>query len=191
LFSSYETSYFWFLKRFFLFNNLQTNLINFNFKPLNHSNTINSLPLNLIFLKVNYLLKADLILNINFNNFFSTGKLLPGNVIKSDFIPNKDNLLLYSESDLFSLDDELILSNLFISTNSSNNPYFSSYETLNMDASSVHKFKECEYHPQTTLSNSLGKLGSDVGLNSDLHTLYYPSINMLILKDLKTFFNLN
>jgi hypothetical protein len=65
LFSFYETSYFWFVFDFFFFNNLKTNSILFNFKPVNTLNKSNFYAFNLKMLKLNFFLKTNSLLNKN------------------------------------------------------------------------------------------------------------------------------
>ena len=107
----YENSYFFNLKRFFLFNNLGTQHMQLNKKnPLNtqHLPILNSPRISSKFTSV---FKNNEIINHHLTNL---------NPLNNEILYNKNVVLASSEQDLFSYDDELILLNL---TNSSLNKW--------------------------------------------------------------------
>lgn len=183
LLNFYEKSYFWYLKRFYLFNNLSTNQITSTFfkntfkntnqtlnKSLNIVSTQNTL--NSLLLKSYSLTNVDFITSdyVNFNNLSTT------NTVTNNF--NKDLLNLKKEDDLLNLDNLEILNNLtgsltfkkptilFYKSDSYNTDV---YKFLDFNLSNELNNNTKVSNNKITFSNLLNK--SDIIFNKDLYLL--------------------
>ena len=152
LFSFYEVSYFWFLKRFYLFNNLTTNSFNYPLSARESSHSTQSIDSSTHFYKLTSMLKSHTLVNYTLDNF--TNDSLNSNNLPYTSTSFKDVILLRSEAELVTLEDDSIILdlftnslinnsvNVFSSTTSTNNPSFSTTLTpLTLQPTSVNKSK--------------------------------------------------
>jgi hypothetical protein len=123
-FTFYETSYFWFVKRFYNFNNLSTNVFSFNLTNKLNS-PIQAKTLESTYdLKISSLLRTTSLVNFNFNNFTpSVQNSTNGSNIKTSNT-FKDLLNIQYDSDLLSIQDEEVLAVLNISSTQKNIFYY-------------------------------------------------------------------
>jgi len=139
LFSFYEVSYFWFLKRFYLFNNLSTNKFSYSLSnKLNVDDKLNT-NTNIYLLKLTSILKSNLISNYAFDNFSIVNNTIP--TLHSNITKSKDLIVLRSESDLINLEDDSIMMDLFTNSVSNSSVNIFSPNLTNISHLSSTSFK--------------------------------------------------
>ena len=111
LFSFYEVSYFWFLKRFYLFNNLTTNSFNYPLAARESSHATQSINSSTHFYKLTSMLKSHTLVNYTLDNF--PNDFLNSNNLLHAPTSFKDVILLRSEAELVTLEDDSIILDLF------------------------------------------------------------------------------
>jgi hypothetical protein len=150
LFNFYENSYFWYLKRFYLFNTLPSNSIKSKLNLNKSKNLINDKNSSKYSTILSYFLNSSYINlslyshfsdnNVNFFNFYSNFNLNNLNNLK-------DLYLLNNESDLLTKDNLNLLYWLTSTSNKNNNLVFFNYlNLLNTDSKlpSVFFYKKNE-----------------------------------------------
>lgn len=123
LFNSYEKSYFWFLKRFYLFNNLSTNKVSISLKPRLVSRKQSYNKLNSYRLILTSLLRSDTLVNLNFQTpvLFNN---LPTNPQLTYLFNIQDVSLSHHENELVSSDDDLLLADFSANSGLLNRSYY-------------------------------------------------------------------
>ena len=135
LFSFYEVSYFWFLKRFYLFNNLTTNSFSYPLSAREEFEVNPSVDSNPHFFKLTSILKSNSLVNYTMDNF--TSSLSQSSSVLQQNTSFKDLVLLRSEADLVTLEDDSIILDLFTNslTNNSVNVFSSTTLTTSQNFS--------------------------------------------------------
>jgi hypothetical protein len=134
LLNFYENSYFWYLKRFYIFNSLSNNYIKSKLNININNNNNNTFSQENYFLKysifLSYLLKSYYINLSNYSHFFDNNLNLTNFYKNFDFInltDNKDLFLLNNENDLLSKDNVSLLYWITSNSNKNNNLIFFNY----------------------------------------------------------------
>jgi hypothetical protein len=115
----FEESYFFSLKRYFFYNTLAQNRINFSLYPYAPKPVLGVSNVNSFIVKFAHLLKSNTFINSNFVSYTSLDALKVLQNKKITTFPLKDVKLLAQDSSLFFLEDESILANLSSSSTSS------------------------------------------------------------------------
>jgi len=152
LLNFYENSYFWYLKRFYLFNTLPNNFLKSKVKKSTNSLTISNNLIdkkNNIFTKysifLSYLLNSSYI-NLNnfshFNNFSENYNEIYKNLNSKTSFNNvynlKDIYLLNNENDILNKDNLNILYWITSNSNKNNNLVFFNYLTINNNFNKIN-----------------------------------------------------
>jgi len=150
LFNFYENSYFWYLKRFYLFNTLSSNFIKSKLTLNKSKNTIKDKNSLKYFTILSYFLNSFYV-NLSLYSHFSDNSLqipnLYSNLNSNELSYIKDLYLLNNENDLFNKDNLNLLYWLTNSSSKNNNLTFFNYLTFlnnNDKVSSVFFYKNNE-----------------------------------------------
>lgn len=170
LLSFYETSYFWFLKRFYLFNNLNTNNFKFTLDSQIKSSIDQEVNLNNYLFQSNLILKSNLLLNYNLSDLSSYLSDTTNLMSKSNIFL-KDILILRQENDLLTLDNESLISDLYL-TLAQNKVwyYFKFYKNTNINDFDLKPLSRT--NKNSLKSNLITPLTSDISFFKDLKLLF-------------------
>jgi hypothetical protein len=100
------------LKRYFLYNTLAQNRINFSLQPYAVNDQISTNENNSLMVKFSYLLKSTNFANLNFTLHSPLNELKVAQSVKTPNLPLKDLKLLTQDATLFTLNDEGVLASL-------------------------------------------------------------------------------
>jgi len=132
-FSNYEESYFWFLKRFYLFNNLKSNKTTLVTLPLRADVLKSENPWTTYLLHLTNLYKSNLLLNRNFTSYSCIDNSTTANSLINNKTTSfqKNIIYLNQESELLNNEDEFLMTEI-ISSNSQKMPKYSFFRNLNV-----------------------------------------------------------
>ena len=158
----YEKSYFWFVKRFYLFNTLSTNAISSDVTLVNNKPVISPIDEknqsnDLFSLILNNLLRSHALTNSNLNPSYITTELNLGqNVDNSSHSSTKDIAILVNEIDLLNTDNLELLLNLNSNITSSHNnvSFFNVNSYADISSYNTNLTLNTKKHPKTYSYNS-------------------------------------
>lgn len=132
-FSNYEESYFWFLKRFYLFNNLKSNKTILTSVPLKINVFTSENLWTTYLLHLTNLYKSNFLLNRNFTSYSYTDNSTTLNTLSTNKTTSfqKDIIYLNQESELLNNEDEFLMTEI-VSSNSQKIPKYSFFKNLNV-----------------------------------------------------------
>ena len=168
LLSFYETSYFWYLKKFYSFNTLKKNNFNFFYKPQLDLTKDLSEKQNLTLFSNKSLLKSISLNNYLINNYSSDS--FQKSTLKANSFFLKDLNLAQNDNDLFNTEDELLTLDLLTSSTFNNKLQFFSYfnQSLVDDA----------------FNFNLKPLSKDVKINNNSKLIYNSKSKNILLLDI-------
>ena len=173
----FEKSYFWFVKRFYMYNTLNTNTITSSI-TLEQNTQLNSLASNLndTFTKYSLLLNS-----LTRSSYLTTNLLNPASVhtiaTKSNnqsFVTNlKDITVINSDFEIFNIDNLEIITNYNTLLNNSNTDFhfFNNNEYANNLSNTTLTFNSNKVHPKVNPKLTSNLTNLDIKLLNDLYIL--------------------